>query len=77
MDGKVTPAAETKDMTFSGPLKSVFPPLQQVMITMGYLFSPFVMSRLNTRPQFIAALLISAVAQVIIVLTCHHICNIN
>ena len=27
MDGKVTPAAETKDMKFSGPLKSVFPPL--------------------------------------------------
>jgi len=38
--------------------------IYQVMITMGYLFSPFVMSRLNTRPQFIAALLISAVAQV-------------
>ena len=31
---------------------------------MGYVFSPFVMSRMNTRPQFIAALLISAGAQV-------------
>ena len=38
------------------------------MITMGYVFSPFVMSRLNTRPQFIAALIISAVAQVSITL---------
>ena len=35
---------------------------------MGYVFSPFVMSRLNTRPQFIAALIISAVAQVSITL---------
>ena len=35
---------------------------------MGYIFSPFVMSRLNTRPQFIAALIISAVAQVSITL---------
>ena len=38
--------------------------LFQLTITMGYVFSPFVMSRMNTRPQFIAALLISAGAQV-------------
>ena len=38
--------------------------MQQATITMGYFFSPFVMSRLNTRPLFIATLLISAVAQV-------------
>ena len=36
----------------------------QLTITMGYVISPFVMSRMNTRPQFIAALLISAGAQV-------------
>ena len=38
--------------------------LHQATITLGYFFSPFVMSRLNTRPLFIATLLISAVAQV-------------
>ena len=39
-------------------------PSSQLTITMGYVFSPFVMSRMNTRPQFMAALLISAGAQV-------------
>jgi len=38
--------------------------IYQLTITMGYVISPFVMSRMNTRPQFIAALLISAGAQV-------------
>ena len=47
----------------------------QATITMGYFFSPFVMSGLNTRPLFIATLLISAVAQVYFVFAfCICIC---
>jgi len=35
----------------------------QVTITAGYLLSPLVMRRLDTRPQFVVSLLASAVAQ--------------
>merc|ERR1719370_2173387 len=37
--------------------------LFQATITVGYILSPLVMRRVNTRPQFVAALLASAAAQ--------------
>merc|ERR1719370_1811282 len=36
----------------------------QVTITLGYLISPMVMVRINTRPQFFVALVVMAVSQV-------------
>jgi len=38
--------------------------IYQITITLGYVISPFVMARVDTRPQFMTALLVSAVAQV-------------
>merc|ERR1719187_1678420 len=35
----------------------------QVTITLGYLVSPLVMARVNTRPQFLTMLIILAMAQ--------------